>query len=118
MMKFANRLRTALFVVALLGLTGSSARSDSILQQYEFQGQTGSETTLAPTFVASGLTGLNFTESPALTPSAVNGVTAGWLRAQLDLPLPPGQQDLVPESVAVGARVASVVMPAPPSAAR
>jgi len=41
---------------------------------------------------------------PALTPSAVNGTEAGWLRAQLDLPLPPGQRGLVPESVAVGAR--------------
>jgi hypothetical protein len=41
---------------------------------------------------------------PALTPSAVNETEAGWLRAQLDLPLPPGQSDLVPESIAVGAR--------------
>jgi hypothetical protein len=41
---------------------------------------------------------------PALTPSAVNGIEAGWLRAQLDLPLPPGQSGLVPESIAIGAR--------------
>ncbi len=40
---------------------------------------------------------------PALVPSAVNGTEAGWLRAQLDLPLPPGRSGLVPESAAVGA---------------
>lgn len=38
---------------------------------------------------------------PALTLSAVNRINAGWLRAQLDMPLPRGQ---VPESIAVGAR--------------
>jgi hypothetical protein len=80
MMKFANRLRAALFVVAVLGLTGSSARSDTILQQYEFQGQTGSERTLAPSFVTAGLTGVDFTASPALTASAgVNSMnSSGW----------------------------------------
>jgi hypothetical protein len=41
---------------------------------------------------------------PALTPSAVNEVNAGWLRAQLDMPLPPGQSGQVPESIAIGAR--------------
>ena len=41
---------------------------------------------------------------PALTSCAVSETEAGWLRAQLDLPLPPGQSDLVPESIAVGAR--------------
>ncbi len=41
---------------------------------------------------------------PALTPSAVNGINAGWLRAQLDMPLPPGQSGQVPESIAIGAR--------------
>jgi len=41
---------------------------------------------------------------PALTPSAVSTTSAGWLRAQLDLPLPPGQSGIVPESIAVGAR--------------
>jgi hypothetical protein len=54
--------------------------------------------------VAGGAWRVTLPTLPALTPSAVNGITAGWLRAQLDLPLPPGQQDLVPESVAVGAR--------------
>jgi hypothetical protein len=105
MMKFANRLRTALFVVAVLGLTGSSARSDSILQQYEFQGQTGSETTLAPTFVASGLTGLNFTESPLLTPSAgVNSMnSSGWNQANVDysfgFTIQPGQEVTVDQII-------------------
>ena len=41
---------------------------------------------------------------PALTPSVVGPSNAGWLRAQLDLPLPPGQSGMVPESIAIGAR--------------
>jgi len=41
---------------------------------------------------------------PALTTSAVNARNAGWLRAQLELPLPPGQSGMVPESVGVGAQ--------------
>jgi hypothetical protein len=86
MTKFATRLRIALFVVAVLGFTGSSARSDSILQQYEFQGQTGSERTLAPSFVAAGLTGVDFTASTALTASAgVNSMnSSGWNLANVN----------------------------------
>lgn len=41
---------------------------------------------------------------PALTPSAVSTIEAGWLRAELELPLPPGQSGMAPESIAVGAR--------------
>lgn len=41
---------------------------------------------------------------PALTPSPVGTTEAGWLRAQLDLPLPPGQSGLTPDSVSTGAR--------------
>ena len=41
---------------------------------------------------------------PALALSTVGGVQAGWLRAQLDLPLPPGQAGLLPDLVAIGQR--------------
>jgi hypothetical protein len=41
---------------------------------------------------------------PALPPGPVSQIQAGWLRAQLDLPLPPGAAGHRPESVAVGAR--------------
>jgi Baseplate J-like protein len=41
---------------------------------------------------------------PPLTPHTVNGIEAGWLRAQLELPLPPGETGHVPESFAIGAR--------------
>jgi hypothetical protein len=41
---------------------------------------------------------------PPLVPSAVGGIEAGWLRAQLQLPFPPGQSGRLPESVAIGAR--------------
>ena len=86
MTKFVNCLRTTLIVVAVHGLASSSARSDSILLQYEFQGQAGNETTLAPNFVSTGLSGLNFTESSALTPSAgVNSMnSSGWNLANVD----------------------------------
>lgn len=42
---------------------------------------------------------------PELLPNAVGGRVAGWLRAQLDMPLPPGRSGLVPESVASGNRL-------------
>jgi hypothetical protein len=41
---------------------------------------------------------------PPLTPHAINGIEAGWLRAQLELPLPPGETGHLPESIAIGAR--------------
>jgi hypothetical protein len=41
---------------------------------------------------------------PPLTPHEVNGIEAGWLRAQLELPLPPGETGNLPESIAIGAR--------------
>lgn len=39
---------------------------------------------------------------PKLKPHSINGVQAGWLRARLNLPLPPAKTNLVPESVASG----------------
>ena len=74
------------FLLAVLGglafLVGPSARADVILQQYEFQGLPGSETAVAPSLVATGLTGLNFTES-SVTPSAgANSInSSGWNNA-------------------------------------
>ena len=41
---------------------------------------------------------------PPPSPCMVDGIEAGWLRAQLELPLPPGETGLLPESVAIGAR--------------
>jgi Baseplate J-like protein len=41
---------------------------------------------------------------PALAPSPVGGTQAAWLRAQLDLPLPPGRTGRAPESIAIGAK--------------
>jgi hypothetical protein len=86
MTKFAIRLRTALVVVAVLGLGSSSARSDTSLLQYEFQGQAGPETSLAPSMVATGISGLNFTESSVLTPSTgANSMnSSGWNLANAD----------------------------------
>ncbi|MGQ0778526.1 MAG: putative baseplate assembly protein [Pseudonocardiales bacterium] len=47
---------------------------------------------------------VRFTGLPQLPVRDVNGISAGWLRAQLDMPLPPGESGLAPESVAVGSR--------------
>ena len=41
---------------------------------------------------------------PALVPSTINGAEAGWLRAQLELPLPPGRTGQLPDSIAIGVR--------------
>jgi hypothetical protein len=41
---------------------------------------------------------------PTLTPHAVNGVEAGWLRAQLALPLPHDSRGQPPDLIAIGAR--------------
>lgn len=54
--------------------------------------------------VQSGAWRVSLPALPALTPTAVSGIQAGWLRAQLDLPLPPGQSGQLPESIAIGAR--------------
>ncbi|WP_416978245.1 putative baseplate assembly protein [Streptomyces sp. T028] len=45
------------------------------------------------------LTGL-----PQLPPHDVNGTSAGWLRARLDLPMPHGTSGLPPDAVAIGSR--------------
>ncbi|MGH3913310.1 MAG: hypothetical protein ACRDTC_07870, partial [Pseudonocardiaceae bacterium] len=43
-------------------------------------------------------------ELPQLPSREVNGISARWVRAQLDMALPPGKSGLAPESVAVGGR--------------
>lgn len=54
--------------------------------------------------VQGGAWQVTLSRLPVLPPSLVGPTTAGWLRASLNLPLPPGQADMVPESVAIGAR--------------
>jgi hypothetical protein len=39
---------------------------------------------------------------PELTPHELNGLEAGWLRARLNLPLPPEQQGMAPSSMGIG----------------
>ncbi len=41
---------------------------------------------------------------PRLPAYEVNGISAGWVRAQLTMPPPPGDAGLAPESVAIGGR--------------
>lgn len=52
------------------------------LVQYEFQGQAGSESSVAPSLVAAGLTGINFGETNVSSNSGANSInSAGWNRA-------------------------------------
>jgi hypothetical protein len=83
MTRLANGLRAALLAVSVLGLAGTSARADVILEQYEFQGQPGTQTTQAPSFVTTGLSGVNFAEGSGMTPSGgLNSINAsGWTNA-------------------------------------
>lgn len=59
---------------ALLAL-GHQARAVA-LETYEFRGQPGSETTLAPAFVAANLTGLNFGALNVTPSSGANSINA------------------------------------------
>jgi hypothetical protein len=82
MTRLAKGLRAALLAASMLGLAGSSARADVILEQYEFQGQPGNQTTQAPSFAATGISGVNFTEGSDLTPaSGASSINAsGWTK--------------------------------------
>src|SRR5262245_26790047 len=83
MIRSANTILTALVAATFLGMVGSTARADIILEQYEFQGQPGSQTSQTPSFVATGLSGSSFQESANLTPSAgANSMnSSGWTNA-------------------------------------
>lgn len=78
-----NALRLGILAASLAGLVAPSARADVVLAQYEFQGQKGDETTLAPSFVAAGLSGQNVAESAGLAPLATNNAinSTGWNNA-------------------------------------
>ena len=68
-------------MAAALGtVIGSSAQADMILEQYEFQGRPGTDTTLAPSLTATGLTGLSFAEGTGQTPSTGSNSmsSTGW----------------------------------------
>lgn len=54
------------------------------------------------TQIKAGAWQVSFDQLPKLEPHTVNGVEAGWLRGRLDLPMPPGKKDLLPDSVASG----------------
>ncbi|MDW4909514.1 putative baseplate assembly protein [Streptomyces sp. ADMS] len=58
----------------------------------------------ADTAPQNGAWTVTLTGLPQLPPYEVNGTSAGWLRAQLDMPLPPGTSGLPPDAVATGRR--------------
>ena len=78
MIGIRNAFRVAL-LAGMVCLATTVTRADIVLQQYEFQGQTGMETTLAPSFVTSGLTGVNFNEASVSPNAGVNSINSfGW----------------------------------------
>jgi hypothetical protein len=81
MTQLKNEIRVPFLLAAVLLLAGSSARADFILENYEFQGQPGTETFVPAINVLTGLSGLNFTEGPGLvaTSATANSINAaGW----------------------------------------
>jgi hypothetical protein len=54
--------------------------------------------------IGSGAWRVTLSQLPPPTPQPINGIAAGWLRAQLEMPFPPGETGQLPESIAVGAR--------------
>lgn len=56
------------------------------------------------TTVRDGAWRVSLTGLPQLPAYEVNAISAGWVCAQLDMPLPLGDSGLAPESVAVGGR--------------
>lgn len=70
-------------VLSLLAASSTAARADIILEQYEFQGQLGSQASQAASLVATGLTGVAFGEGAGLTPLATaNSMNStGWTNA-------------------------------------
>ena len=80
-MTFLSKILRGSLLIAVAGwIVASRADADIILEQYEFQGQVGGETSLPPSLVATGLGGLGVAESSGLTPSAgANSINAsGW----------------------------------------
>jgi predicted phage baseplate assembly protein len=54
--------------------------------------------------VERGAWRVTLSQLPALPAHTIDGVEAGWVRARLELPLPPGEAGNQPDSVAVGSR--------------
>jgi hypothetical protein len=55
--------------------------------------------------VREGVRRVTLARLPQLPPREVNGIQAAWVRAQLNMALPPGKSGLPPESVASGGRL-------------
>ena len=78
-----SRIATSMLAVVLttwsVGLMGMSAHADMILEQYEFQGQAGTETSLASSFTATGINSVVFGESSVTPSAASNSISSsGW----------------------------------------
>jgi predicted phage baseplate assembly protein len=71
---------------------------------WEFWDGAGWQPATSSARVEAGAWRVALSQLPALPATTIDGVEAGWVRARLELPLPPGETGNVPESVAVGNR--------------
>jgi len=104
MSRFFKGMRNALFVLTVLGSAGSQVLADYSLVQYEFLGQPGTETFVAPSYAASGLSALNFTESGVTSNLGSNSInSAGWNNPaayyQFGFTIQPGQSVTVDQII-------------------
>ena len=58
--------------------------------------------TASSTEVKDGAWRVSFLQLPEVARKEINGVEAGWLRAKLAMPMPPGKADFAPDAVAFG----------------
>ena len=82
-MRLAIAFRAMVIAASVFGLAGASARADMILQQYDFANESGTEASVATSFIASGLSGMDFARSSVLSGSSAAGFisSSGWQNA-------------------------------------
>lgn len=68
-----------------------------------WDGQGWARATSSPRW-ESGSWRVTLAQLPTLVPHSIDEVEAGWVRARLELPLPPAEAGNLPDAVAVGAR--------------
>ena len=78
-MRLATTFRAMIIAASVFALASATTRA-AIILQYDFAGQPGTETSVAASSVASGLTGMAFSRSSVLNPFGGNNSisSTGW----------------------------------------
>lgn len=90
--------------VVLIATTPAAALLASWPISWSYWDGSGWHTAASQKTVSDGALRVTLARLPQLTSRAVNGIQAGWLRAELAMALSPGESGLPPESVAVGGK--------------